>query len=1442
MTKTTKSKMLSFLLCFVMIATTFCQTAMTVRAEETKDITITDAQGTAVQDVTLPKNGPKDQKTKLTAKTGVSADAKYQWQILADADSELWVDIRGEKAAEISVSYPMVRNLIDKDTGSTSLRCRIKDGRKTLTSDAVRVTAGEKVRAEAAANPTKAEIRKAAAKTATPATPQADDEITAANDGEENSTYSIIINYVFADGKQAANPWTATVAKGSDYNQTVTSPTVVGYAPDQATVDVDVKDIQSDKTYTVTYTPAEVEYTVKHYQQNTDNDNYTLKDTETKKGYTESAVGDKLAKTYTGFTALLYDTTTKIAADGSTVVEIYYDRNYYLMTFDLDGGYGVEPIYARYGTKIEVDNTKLKKAGYTFDGWDKEIPATMPAENTAYKANWKATDKAKVTVVIWGENADDENYSYIDSNEIYAKPGTTIKYGSTERICGQEEHKHNASCGYACNKTEHTHSSACCSLESHTHDYTCYPNTASNTTNFGGIGWYNPPANPKQGQVHVRNFAWQDHKGIYIGNKWYEYNGDANDGDIITPTCGKTEHTHGNGCNHDKCEFTEEHTHSAACGYKCGLKEHTHDSGCYLNDSTMDANLWTYKDSDEVKVAADGTTIVNVYYNRTEFTLTFRANNNTVATIKDKWGAEISGEFSKAPFNTTYNGRAWKCTDSSKFSYALQTLDRMPKFDATFNLYNKSSNAKKTIYYYVQKVGATVSSTSWPTNATNFDLLKQVDTYFNYATYDEEYHEIQGFTRYSASVAGFGNNRKDFSNNRLNLYYMRNSYDLKFYNHDAFVDDKAKSVQYETPLKGYGFTPDYPSNLEPNAYEFAGWYTSPGCYDGSEVDWDKMTMPASDVTLYAKWAPKTHTVKTWLTDKMDTAVNVGDSNVQTVLHGSKATAPDEPKNGNYTFVGWFYKDAEGNEKAFDFSMPVNRDLDLYAKWSSNVLVEYTIKYTLGDGTVIATETKGSALAGTTKTFDAKTGTELKEGYQKGYFPKSSSHSITMDIDGDNVYTFVYVEKAKVKYTVRYLEKGTNTVLHEEKSVETSDAVITEKFVAVTGYRPDAYQKRLVLSAEEKDNVITFWYEADTEHAPVQIIHWTQNIAGEGYTEYQSSTDLNGVIGNDYSEDWLSIPGFTHNTDKSNTSGKLTADGLVLNLYYDRIEYPYEFRFLEQDTNKKLAEPVKGNARYQAQVTERAKDIPGYTLVSPENQAISIAIEDPDNVAKKNMKTFYYTEQTVDIKYQVVGPNGCGTLDNYQDNTVKVVTGSVKGSAPTPAKGYKFVGWYKDEACTTAVDSDWIDANKKLTPKQEGTDPAMYKAATYYAKFEKDVADLTIKKTGCSDADTNQSFIFDVKDKNGKLITTVTIHGNSSATIKDLQIGEYTVTENTKWSWRYEPTKNDQTITLDVDDTNEVTFVNERKITNWLNGSSWCKNAFKDGKITQTRTTTNNSED
>ena len=686
------------------------------------------------------------------------------------------------------------------------------------------------------------------------------------------------------------------------------------------------------------------------------------------------------------------------------------------------------------------------------------------------------------------------------------------------------------------------------------------------------------------------------------------------------------------------------------------------------------------------------------------------------------------------------------------------------------------------------------------------------------------------------------------------LYYTRNSYNLKFYNYNAYVDSKGGSVQYEAPLSSYDFTPAYPANLEKNAYVFAGWYTTAGCYEGSEADLSTMTMPASDVILYAKWTPKTHTVKTYLTK--DVLDNSGDplKTWTAVPHGTTiANPPTDPTRDPYKFVGWFYISDTGEEKAFNFSMPVNRDLNLFAKWRSDSLMKYTIRYTLEDGTEIAPPTTGSALAGTTKTFDAKTGTQLNDGYQSGYFPKVSSHSITIDIAdaSKNEFTFIYVKMPEVVYTVKYLEKGTNNQLADPKTVRTSDAVVTETFKQINGYAPDAYQKQLVLAAE--GNEIIFWYVKDEVHAPVHIVHWIQNIEGDGYTKYQESTNLNGVIGTEYSETPLTIAGFRYNGTKSSAKDTLTEAGLVLNLYYDRIEYPYEFRFLEQGTDKELSEPVTGTARYQAQVTQTAKDIPGYTLVSAKNQAINIAIEDPANVASKNVKIFYYTEQTVDIKYEVVGPDGCGTLDNYQESQLKVITGEPKGSTPTAATGFEFVGWYKDEACTQLVDANWVTDNKLTPGKTEdyGTaeKPVMcYEAATYYAKFDYAITDLTITKTYADGApkDPNQSAVFVVTGGDlGDGLTVVLNKGNNfKVVIKGLTVGTtYTVTEKTGWTWRYttaptSPTSGSIQLVADAKQ-NEVTFTNTLKENKWLTGGAWCDNVW--GKSPNKSTSTDYSD-
>lgn len=896
--------------------------------------------------------------------------------------------------------------------------------------------------------------------------------------------HTVIINYVFENGKQAAAPsWTATLAEGSNLEQTVTSPTVVGYAPDQPSVDVSVNNITENKTYTVTYHPANVGFTVNHYLQNVADNNYTLDKTEHVDGYTESEVGDGLAETYPGFAALLYNTKAKVAADGSTVVEIYYDRNYYMMSFNLDGGYGVEPIYARFGASVKVENPT--KPGYTFSGWEPQVPATVPAENTTHKAKWKVDDSVNYRVQYWQENANDDGFSYESSVQKKAAPGTVI--------------------------------------------------TAANDKNYTG--------------------------------------------------------------------FHYDHTDGAT-------------------------------------VAADGSSVVNVYYKRNTYTLTFKVNEGfifdnwvTKAEFKNiKYGADTSPWWNQAP-----SGYLWHTTSSGSTFYTA--APDMPNSNLT--IYGKKSSGMSTIHYYEKGTTTSIKPD-----------LKVQNSGWSFTV--EDYIEIPGFEYDSNKVQG----------NNYYLYYTRNSYKLDFNSANVIV--RSNTIPYDKALSSYYFEPSYPTGiLEEGGYVFAGWYTDPGCTEA--VAWDTAKMPYNNTIFYAKWAPKNHTVKTFLTkekieenDPIDTCDNVP--------HGTAVTnTPADPQNGAYVFVGWFYMD--GNvEKAFDFSMPVVKDLNLYAKWSSNTLVTYTIYYKSGD-TEIAEPTTGSALAGTTLTFEAKTGDELNEGYQSGYFPHTGSHSLTMDINGNNEFTFVYVAKEKVGYTVRYLEKGTEKVLHEEKTAKTSNAIITEKFVQISGYAPDAYQKRLVLSATEAENVITFWYTKDDVHAPVQIVHWTQNIAGEGYTEYQSSTNLNGEIGQTYTGTPLTIPGFTYNAEKSNASGKLTAEGLELNLYYDRNMYDYVVKHVDADDNSVIKEETVQQARFGAQVYGTVdKTLEGYMPIENQDETKTLIIGTGTN----EIVFMYY-------KCYYIGHVRSGKLE--RTDTVRL-TSSPANLTDAVTKGYLYGGAFDDAKCET----------------------------------------------------------------------------------------------------------------------------------------------------------------
>ena len=106
------------------------------------------------------------------------------------------------------------------------------------------------------------------------------------------------------------------------------------------------------------------------------------------------------APTREGYTFIGWDKEipTTMPTENMTVTA-QWEINQYTITFDTNGGSEIAPITQDYGTAITVPADPTRE-GYTFMGWDQEIPTTMPAENITLKARWKDIEKPTGEIVI----------------------------------------------------------------------------------------------------------------------------------------------------------------------------------------------------------------------------------------------------------------------------------------------------------------------------------------------------------------------------------------------------------------------------------------------------------------------------------------------------------------------------------------------------------------------------------------------------------------------------------------------------------------------------------------------------------------------------------------------------------------------------------------------------------------------------------------------------------------------------------------------------------------------------------------------------------------------------------------------------------------------------------------------------------------------------------
>jgi uncharacterized repeat protein (TIGR02543 family) len=626
--------------------------------------------------------------------------------------------------------------------------------------------------------------------------------------------------------------------------------------------------------------------------------------------------------------------------------------------------------------------------------------------------------------------------------------------------------------------------------------------------------------------------------------------------------------------------------------------------------------------------------------------------------------------------------------------------------------------------------------------------------------------------------------------------------------------------------------PQVPVAYDAGGYFFDGWYLNPQC-SGEPFDLTRSTMPSRDLILYAKWSPKVHTVRFFrentLTDLLGT---------YRVVHNNNLTEyPKDVVNGAHEFLYWFYRDDSG-EHAFDpENMPVYRDMDVYAKWNSTAMRPYIIHYTEKNGEKIAESTvwvadlsESSGQIGQAKTFYAKGPEELYDGYQHGYFPETRSHSVTLSLTGENEYTFVYDKKDAVAYEVHYLERvDENTLqpIRDPKVVnDNRHAVVTEISPAIAGYKADAYQKKLIIQADGENNVIQFIYtkiqgEIRTEY--FAVAHYIQSLNGS-WMEYKYVQD-EGNIGEVYTAIPLTISGFTYDPSISESSKELTLGGMQLNLYYKRNDYGYIVRWLDENGNS-LKDPVIYTAPYEHLVTVLADNYITANGKTYENaglaqKTIAIRVEEDNNHPQFNYIHFTYREKTSTITYKVIGPAGCGMV-NPESQQLSIYSTAAQMAVATPNHGFRFAGWYTDEACENPA-TDAIVQDNTLTPQPVGI--GYETDRTYYAKFEYAETSLTIHNANISALDNAQAALIRVYSESAGVDLTLAIIGNGSATVTHLPIDTYTVTLLGDWTWRYEQPE-PFAITLSPDGGNELTVGANRDQIYWLDGNDDEKSIFR----------------
>lgn len=343
-----------------------------------------------------------------------------------------------------------------------------------------------------------------------------------------------------------------------------------------------------------------------------------------------------------------------------------------------------------------------------------------------------------------------------------------------------------------------------------------------------------------------------------------------------------------------------------------------------LGKKVTSNKVFTAETITQKTIAGDGSTIVNVYYKRATYKLTFRVQSyygwSELKTVTKKWEQNLD-----TSDWYTYDGDNNYTINGSTRMIAF--LSVMPMNGATLNAIGNGGNTNTATYYVEtlngQEAGAIRENGRWFT-------VHHTDTTRGTASYtvgDEDRYPITGFNLIPSMGTQVGKSYKN-----AKFYYARASFDIIYINNGG-EGNKTASYKYEADISGAGnaYKPTIPP-VGKEDYVFAGWYADPT--GQTKYDFTGKKMPANSITVYAKWVPPTYTVTLYDHDGNQVYA-------LTIAKGAKIDESQMPVitlDEGETFLGWTLKDGT----PFNLDTEINRDYELHARVGSQK--GYSVKY------------------------------------------------------------------------------------------------------------------------------------------------------------------------------------------------------------------------------------------------------------------------------------------------------------------------------------------------------------------------------------------------------------------------------------------------------------------------------------------------------------------